>query len=151
MNAFGETTTPTGLYNVQSQARGQRDGVAGAQAMARAAQGRIWGTKVQVQGVGVGHLSCPKTQLKTESSWSGDRLPQWGHYGFLLGYQLCCRHWAPRPPSCLSASNSLYKITVQIYICGWIFLDVSTFFLMFFSFLTAQTIKLPFLCLRGNY
>ena len=76
MNAFGETTTPTGLYNVQSQARGQRDGVAGAQAMPELLRAGSGEAKVQVQGVGVGHLSCPGTQLKTESSWSGDRLPQ---------------------------------------------------------------------------
>ena len=53
----------------------------------------------------------------------------------------------------VSVSNSLFKVTVQIYICGLIFLDVFHLspYVFFFSFLTAQTIKLPFLCLRGNY
>ena len=104
----------------------------------RAVQGRTWGSKSAGPRGGGGHLSCPGTQLRTESSWSGDRLPPWGHYVFLLGYQLCCHHWAPPPPSSLSVSNSLFKITIQI--CGWIFLSWCFHFSLcfFFSFFTVQ-------------
>lgn len=45
----------------------------------------------------------------------------------------------------VSVSNSLFKVTVQIYICGLIFLDVSTFLLMFFSFPFSQLKQLSFL------
>ena len=127
------------MFNHRPEAKGMV--VAGAQAMAQSCSGQDLGKqKCWSKGWWGAHLSCPGTQLRTEASWSGDRLPPWGHYVLLPGYQLCCHHWAPPPPSSLSVSNSLFKITTQIYICGWIFLSWCFHFspCFFFSFFTVQ-------------